>query len=136
MSSAAGIRAGRAFVEIGAYDAPLSQALRRAQAKLQAFGLGIPLENLLGDLRALGDTSAGNAEKFKRLSLAFGQTQAKGRLMGTEVLQMVVGILQFFSHLQTIYSKRLVATISFQPYFSWLPANKFPIEYRRETEND
>ncbi len=39
-------------------------------------------------LQALGDVAAGDREKFHRLSLAFGQTQAKGRLMGQEVLQM------------------------------------------------
>jgi tape measure domain-containing protein len=44
---------------------------------------------LLPTLRAIGDVSAGNAERFSRLALAYGQTTAKGRLMGQEVNQMV-----------------------------------------------
>lgn len=39
--------------------------------------------------RMLGDISAGNADKFQRLSLAFGQVNAAGRLMGQEARQMI-----------------------------------------------
>lgn len=46
-------------------------------------------EKLLGTMRMLGDVAGGNEDKFKRLTLAYGQAQAKGRLMGQEVLQMV-----------------------------------------------
>lgn len=49
---------------------------------------GMSAGQILPTLQALGDVSAGNREKFHRLALAFGQTQAKGRLMGQEVLQM------------------------------------------------
>jgi hypothetical protein len=41
MSSAAGIRAGRAFVEIGANDSALVKGLRSAQEKLKKFGMGL-----------------------------------------------------------------------------------------------
>ena len=41
MSLAAGIRAGRAFVEIGANSAPLEAALQRMRAKIQSFGAGL-----------------------------------------------------------------------------------------------
>lgn len=50
---------------------------------------GVAANQIMPSLQALGDVSAGNADKFSRLALAFGQTQAKGRLMGQEVLQMV-----------------------------------------------
>jgi tape measure domain-containing protein len=39
--SAAGIRAGRAFVEFGANSAPLDAALARLRGRLQAFGAGL-----------------------------------------------------------------------------------------------
>jgi tape measure domain-containing protein len=50
---------------------------------------GVATENVTGTLRLLGDVSGGNAERLGRLTLAYGQVQAKGRLMGQEVLQMV-----------------------------------------------
>ncbi len=40
-------------------------------------------------MKQLGDASGGNAERFKALSLVFGQVSANGRLMGGDVLQMV-----------------------------------------------
>jgi len=164
--SAGGIRAGRAFVELGAHDAPLAQVLRRAQARLQTFGaqlagiggallgaggaglaalawplklaanmeqtkiafevmlgsadkaadmlgklqtmaaktpfettqladtaklllgFGVEAADILPTLQMLGDVASGDADKFGRLALAFGQASAKGRVMGGEVLQM------------------------------------------------
>jgi tape measure domain-containing protein len=50
---------------------------------------GVATENVTGTLRLLGDVSGGSAERLGRLTLAYGQVQAKGRLMGQEVLQMV-----------------------------------------------
>lgn len=41
MPAAQGIRAGRAFVELFADDKRLVRGLRRAQAKLQAFGAAV-----------------------------------------------------------------------------------------------
>ncbi len=41
MATTQGIRAGRAFVEIGGDDSRLLRALRRAQARLKAFGDGV-----------------------------------------------------------------------------------------------
>jgi tape measure domain-containing protein len=52
------------------------------------LGFGAAAQNVLPYLSMLGDVSGGNAERFQRLSLAFGQVLAKGRLMGQEVLQM------------------------------------------------
>ncbi|MCA9159225.1 MAG: tape measure protein [Planctomycetales bacterium] len=50
---------------------------------------GVTADQIMPSLQAIGDVSAGSADKFSRLALAFGQTQAKGRLMGGEVMQMV-----------------------------------------------
>ena len=40
-------------------------------------------------LRAIGDISMGNAQKFNSLVLAFSQMQSTGKLMGQDLLQMI-----------------------------------------------
>ncbi len=50
-------------------------------------GMGIATEDLLPAMKTLGDMSLGNNEKLKGLSLAFGQVQAKGKLMAQEFNQ-------------------------------------------------
>ena len=59
----------------------------KAGKTLLQFGVGAnQLTPVLSQLSAI---SLGNSEQFQSLSLAFGQVQANGRLMGQEVLQMV-----------------------------------------------
>jgi len=41
MGNARGIKAGRAYVELGTHDSKLMRGLRRAQARLKAFGAGV-----------------------------------------------------------------------------------------------
>lgn len=50
---------------------------------------GINAEQVVPITKMLGDISSGNADKFSRLSLAFGQVNAAGRLMGQEARQMI-----------------------------------------------
>lgn len=50
---------------------------------------GVAQEDIINQLKVLGDISLGDKNKLSSLSLAFGQVQAKGRLMGGELLQMV-----------------------------------------------
>ena len=69
-------------------SSPLSRS-EFARAAQTLVGYGLAAESTLPALKALSEVSAGNAERFQSLSLAFGQTQAAGRLMGQEVLQMV-----------------------------------------------
>lgn len=52
------------------------------------LSFGATGKQVLPMLQMLGDVSGGNSERFQRLSLAFGQVMAKGRLMGQEVMQM------------------------------------------------
>lgn len=52
------------------------------------LNFGVSAQHVLPMLQKLGDVSLGNSERFSRLTLAFGQAAAKGRLMGQEVLQM------------------------------------------------
>lgn len=53
------------------------------------LGYGLTAEQVIPLTRMLGDISGGNADKFSRLSLAFGQVNAAGRLMGQEARQMI-----------------------------------------------
>ena len=52
------------------------------------MSFGVTGQQVLPIMRMLGDVSGGNSERFYRLTLAFGQVLAKGRLMGEEVRQM------------------------------------------------
>jgi tape measure domain-containing protein len=59
------------------------------QAGKTLLGYGASAQSVIPRLKQLGDISMGNGERFKSLSLAFGQVTAAGRLTGQEVLQMV-----------------------------------------------
>ena len=74
--------------------------LANASTTLLAFGEDV--DSLMPDLKMLGDISLGNAEKFKSLSLVFGQVQSQGKLMGQDLLQM---INSGFNPLQVISEK-------------------------------
>lgn len=53
------------------------------------LGYGVTAQKIMPTLRMLGDISGGNAQKLHLLSLAYAQSQAAGRLMGQDLLQMV-----------------------------------------------
>ena len=57
-----------------------------AQTLLQ---YGLTAQQVIPITRMLGDISGGNADRFSRLALAFGQVNASGRLMGQEARQMI-----------------------------------------------
>lgn len=57
-----------------------------AQTLLQ---YGLTAQQVIPITKNLGDISGGNADKFQRLSLAFGQVNAAGRLMSQEARQMI-----------------------------------------------
>ena len=59
---------------------------RGAQTLLQ---YGLTAQQVVPITRMLGDVSAGNADYFQRLALAFGQVNAAGRLMAAESRQMI-----------------------------------------------
>jgi tape measure domain-containing protein len=60
--------------------------VKGAQTLLQ---YGLTAQQITPITKNLGDISGGNADKFQRLSLAFGQVNAAGRLMGQEARQMI-----------------------------------------------
>ena len=88
LGSAEAARKKLAEIEQTAAETPFTfdQLKDAAQTLLQ---FGVSADALMPTMRNLGDVSGGDAEKFSRLALAFGQVNAKGRLMGQEVNQMV-----------------------------------------------
>lgn len=53
------------------------------------LGFGIESEKVMGYLKALGDISMGDSQRFQSLTLAFSQMSATGKLMGQDLLQMI-----------------------------------------------
>lgn len=49
---------------------------------------GVDESNLIGTMTKLGDLASGNAEKMDRITLAYGQMLAKGKVTGEELRQM------------------------------------------------
>jgi tape measure domain-containing protein len=59
-----------------------------AQAAQKMLTVGKSADEVMPTLKMLGDVSMGNGLKFERLSLAYSQVIAKGRLMGQENNQL------------------------------------------------
>lgn len=53
------------------------------------LGFNIAAEKVIPTLRQIGDISMGNSQKFNSLVLAFSQMYSTGKLMGTDLLQMI-----------------------------------------------
>lgn len=74
----------QAFAEITPFE---TQGLVDSAKVMKQFG--IETENLLPNLRMLGDIALGDSEKLKSLTLAFSQIQSTGKLMGQDLLQLI-----------------------------------------------
>lgn len=66
------------------------------------MGFGIAQKDVIPDLKMLGDIALGNKDRFKGLALVFAQVQSQGKLMGSDLLQM---INNGFNPLQAISQK-------------------------------
>lgn len=53
------------------------------------LSFNIAAEEVMPTLRALGDISMGDAQRFNSLTLAFAQMSSTGKLMGQDLLQMI-----------------------------------------------
>ena len=53
------------------------------------LGFGLASESIIPHLKAIGDISGGNSEKFSSLVLSFSQMSSVGKLMGQDLLQMI-----------------------------------------------
>ena len=76
-----------AIMELGAKTPMTAQQLSKAAQLLLSFGESA--ENIIPDLKLLGDITGGEVNRFNQLALAFAQVGANGRLMGQDLLQMV-----------------------------------------------
>lgn len=63
------------------------QDLAKGAQTLLSFGY--EADKVMPILRAIGDISLGNSEKFNSLTLAFAQASSTGKLMGQDFLQMI-----------------------------------------------
>lgn len=53
------------------------------------LGFNVNADEIMPMLKAIGDISMGDAQKFQSLTLAFSQMQSVGKLMGQDLLQMI-----------------------------------------------
>ncbi|WP_300969934.1 tape measure protein [Porphyromonas vaginalis] len=53
------------------------------------LGFNLAPDEIMPMLKAIGDISMGDAQKFQSLTLAFSQMQSVGKLMGQDLLQMI-----------------------------------------------
>ena len=60
-----------------------------AEAAKTMLSFGISASDIMANIKMLGDVSGANSEKFSRLTLAFSQIQASGKLMGQDLIQLI-----------------------------------------------
>lgn len=72
------------FANVTPFD---NASVNKAAQTLLQFGMAG--QDVLSTLQMLGDVSAGDKQKFDSLTLAFGQMQSAGKLMGQDLLQMI-----------------------------------------------
>lgn len=63
------------------------QSVMKGTQTLLAFGLAS--DKVIPSIQNIGDVSLGNKERFERLTLAYAQMTAAGKMMGQDLLQMV-----------------------------------------------
>lgn len=77
-----------ADIEKFAAETPLNtNGINQAAKTLLQFN--VAGENVMPLLKTIGNAVGGDNERFQRMSLAFGQMSAAGRLMGQDLMQMV-----------------------------------------------
>lgn len=99
-SAAEGQRLTDSLIQLAAKTPMTTETLARATQTLLSFGEST--DNVIGDLKLLGDISGGEAQRFQSLALAFAQVGSTGRLTGQDLLQMVN---QGFNPLQIMSEK-------------------------------
>ena len=88
---AGGAEAGRELtnqiIQLASKTPLTTEALSDGARTLLSFGESA--EEVINDLRLLGDISGGNAQRMQSLTLAFSQIGSTGRLAGQDLLQLV-----------------------------------------------
>lgn len=81
---------GELFEQIKEYELHTSMIMQDLASGAQTMlAFNIPAQDVMQHLKAIGDISMGDSEKFKSLTLAFSQMSATGKLMGQDLLQMI-----------------------------------------------
>ena len=63
------------------------EGTRMVNAAKQMLAYGIKAENVMDDMRMLGEVAMGDQNKFNNLTYAYAQTQSAGKLTGQDLLQ-------------------------------------------------
>lgn len=81
---------GELFEQLKDYELRTPMIMQDLASGAQTMlAFNIPAQDVMEHLKAIGDISMGDSEKFKRLTLAFSQMSATGKLMGQDLLQMI-----------------------------------------------
>lgn len=81
---------GELFEQIKEFELRTPMIMQDLAAGAQTMlAFNIPAQEVMEHLKAIGDISMGDSEKFKSLTLAFSQMSATGKLMGQDLLQMI-----------------------------------------------
>ena len=81
---------GELFEQIKEYELHTPMIMQDLASGAQTMlAFNIPAQDVMQHLKAIGDISMGDSEKFKSLTLAFSQMSATGKLMGQDLLQMI-----------------------------------------------
>lgn len=81
---------GELFEQLKEYELRTPMIMQDLASGAQTMlAFNIPAQDVMQHLKAIGDISMGDSEKFKSLTLAFSQMSATGKLMGQDLLQMI-----------------------------------------------
>lgn len=81
---------GELFEQVKEYELRTPMIMQDLASGAQTMlAFNIPAQDVMQHLKAIGDISMGDSEKFKSLTLAFSQMSATGKLMGQDLLQMI-----------------------------------------------
>lgn len=81
---------GELYEQIKEYELHTPMIMQDLASGAQTMlAFNIPAQDVMQHLKAIGDISMGDSEKFKSLTLAFSQMSATGKLMGQDLLQMI-----------------------------------------------
>ena len=70
-------------------DDTIYDRLGTQEAAKTMLGFGVSLENVMSDLKMLGDVAMGDKQRMSQLALVFGQVAAAGKLQGQDLLQLI-----------------------------------------------
>lgn len=83
-------KANAMFAELKEFAVTTPLMLKDLASGAQTMlGFNIEAEKVVPTLKAIGDISMGDSQRFQSLTLAFSQMSATGKLMGQDLLQMI-----------------------------------------------